>query len=319
METGKGKKIKTILFYISLAFIVGVIGFHYYQIVFAEHSGSSPESGVDSRLTSMAATVSATLKYGSDAAGTWGDYGTALNRIFSAAQGSFNDALANGTKNGGGTHNTGCGSTKTDPTCYPQSLGGVDDYNNGNGVNPTDSYQKTWIACDSAAYTVSHPGGNYCNTGRSVAEKMDPNTGLIWSPRMTINAGTTADWFTANNCQQSKDSTFVNGTANAKSANNCAANGDVGCECLKLPITTETKTGCASYDDGNWRLPYQKELMQGYIDGSYGNLTNSATNYWSATTQSDTTANAWRVGQYNGYTTNNTKVTTTYSVRCVRP
>jgi hypothetical protein len=310
MNIGTGKKIKRVLFYICLAFIIGVVGFHYIQGVFAEQNGSSPDSGADSRLTAMAATVAA-LNFGSTTAGTWGDYGTALNRIYSAAQGTFNDAKANGTKNGSGTGATNYLSS------YTQVLGGVDDYNN-NQTTPTDAYKKTWITCDNSAQTPAHPGGNYCGTARSVAEKMDPNTGLVWSPRLTINGGTTADWFTANNCQQSSDATFNNGTGNAKSANACAANGNIGCVCIKLPITTETKTGCAAYDDGNWRLPYQKELMQGYIDGSWGNLTNAAINYWSSTTQSDNTYNAWRVGLYLGNTTNSTKVTTTHSVRCVR-
>ncbi len=286
METNVGKKIKRVLFYVSLAFIIGVIGFHYYQVVFAEQSGSSPESGANSRITSMAATV-AGLSYGSTAAGSWGDYGTALNRIFSAAQGAFNDAKAVGTKNGGGTGTI---------VAYTKVLGGVDDYNNNQTI-PADTYQKTWTTCN--------VGNSYCGSSDTNAEKQDPNTGLIWSARTSSSA----NWFTANNCAQP-----LNGVAPLGAAN-CSANGDAACVCTKL--TGGSKTGCDVLGDGLWRLPYQKELMIAYVDGSWSNLTNAGTHYWSSTTSSSATQTAWYTYQYNGNTSNSTKITNN-SVRCVR-
>ena len=276
-----------------LTLLTVAFSYRHIQIVRAEQGGGSPNSGATSRLVTLS-TALTSLSYGSTAAGAWGDWGTSWNRIYSAASNSFNDAKAVGTKNGGGSSPiTGCTSGLN---CYPQSVGGVDDYNAA-GTTPSDAYKKTWIACDVAANTPSHPGGNYCGTGRSVAEKMDPNTGLVWSP--SISAG--LNWFQANNCDNTQ-------------AASCTANGQAACICTKL---ASSKTGCEGYDDGSWRLPYQKELMQSYIDGSWANLTNAANYYWSSTTLSTATQYSWLTYQTNGLTVSTNK-TGAYSVRCVR-
>ncbi len=279
------KRLKTLFFALCCVWLAGVGVVYFYTRVFAEQSGGSPESGSNSRITTMATTV-AGLSYGSTAAGSWGDFGASLNRIYSAAQGAFNDAKVASTKNGGGT-GTIAG--------YTKALGGVDDYNNG-GTIPADTYQKTWTTCN--------VGNSYCGSGDSNAEKQDPNTGVIWSARTSSSA----NWFTANNCAQPS-----NGVA-PLGASACTANGDAGCVCVKL---VSSKTGCESLGDGAWHLPYQKELMMGYIDGSWSNLTNAANTYWSSTTGSNATQAAWYTNQTNGTTYNNTK-TGNYSVRCVR-
>ena len=231
--------------------------------VFAEQVGSSPESGSTSRLQTAQSAVS-TKTYGVTTATSLGDWGTLWNRLVSAALSPFNDAVK------GGLQNLTMGGKSTD---YPD---GIDDYNNG-GAIASGTYQGAWTACTSA--------NNYCGTGRSVAEKRDENTQLIWSPAISSSM----TWYVANNCT---------GTSNT---------------CVKL---TSNKTGCAAYDDGNWRLPTQKELMQAYIDGSYGNLSSPA-GYWSSTTQSGHLGYAWFVGLSDGTTYSLTK-TSSYYVRCVR-
>lgn len=263
-----------------------VFSYRHIQIVRAEQSGSSPESGATSRLVTLANAL-ASLSYGSTATGSWGDWGTSWNRIYSAATAPFNDAVANTLKNGGNTD-------------YPQSVGGVDDYNN-NGVIPADSYQATWTTCN--------VGNSYCGSGRSVAEKKDENTGLIWSPR--ISSG--SNWFVANRCK------YPNGLPGDDGV--CNTHGEVACQCVKDTANEDpdntTAVTCERYDDGNWRLPTQKELMMSYIDGSWAQLTNAATSYWSSTTNSYATQGSWATGQANGTTTTNNK-TANYSVRCVR-
>lgn len=259
---------------LSLAFF-----YRYYRTVKAEQSGSSPESGVNSRMTTLASALTS-LNYGATASGSWGDWGVSWNRIYSASIKPFNDAVAKGLKNGGNTD-------------YPKSVGGIDDYNN-NGIIPSDSYQSSWIVCNT--------GNNYCGTGRSVAEKQEVNTGLVWSPRISSSA----TWFNANNCQ------YPNGLPGDDGV--CNTNGEVACLCVKL---TSSKTGCEAYDDGSWRLPTQKELMMSYIDGSWAQLTNAANFFWSATTYSNGTYQAWTIYQGNGYTNYYYK-TSSFSVRCVR-
>jgi len=90
--------------------------------------------------------------------------------------------------------------------------------------------------------------------------------------------------------------------------------GDDACQCVKKAAS---KVGCESLGDGLWRLPYQKELMQVYIDGSWGNLSSAGDYYWSSTTKSSDTHNAWFMNLYDGFTYPYAK-TTTRQVRCVR-
>lgn len=263
-----------------LTLLTIVFSYRHIQIVRAEQSGGSPESGATSRLSTLATALSS-LSYGSTAAGSWGDWGTSWNRIYSAATKPFNDAIANTLKNGGNTD-------------YPQSVGGVDDYNN-NGVIPADSYQATWTACN--------VGNSYCGTSDATnAEKKDENTGLVWS----IRTSSSQNWFAANNCKYPNALPGDDGV--------CNTHNEVACQCVKL---TSSKTGCEALGDGNWRLPTQKELMMSYIDGSWANLTNAATYYWSSTTTSTATQTSWTTAQNYGYTYNNTK-TNNLSVRCVR-
>ena len=183
---------------------------------------------------------------------------------------------------------------------YPQSVGGVDDYNDEGSV-PEDSYVSDWTSCDS--------GNDYCGTGDSTyADAKDNSTNLVWSK--WLDSGATHTWFWANNCKYPNGLPGDDGT--------CNTDGEVACKCVKL-TTGEGKTGCEDIGDGNWRLPYQKELMQAYIDGSWGNLSSAGSYYWSATTASRSTHRAWITYLYSGYTNTSTKTSGgSYRVRCVR-
>ncbi|MDD5072085.1 MAG: DUF1566 domain-containing protein [Patescibacteria group bacterium] len=187
----------------------------------------------------------------------------------------------------------------TDAAFWTQALGGVDDYNDG-GSMPTDSFTASWTTCTAA--------NNYCKTGDSVACagdvcRQDNSTGLIWSDYM--GAGASYTWFAANNC-------YAPDTA--ENPGTCVNDDDDACQCVKK---ASSKTGCESLGDGLWRLPYQKELMQAYIDGSWGNLPHAGSTFWSSTTISNATQYAWYTYLHGGYTTNNLK-TNTLQARCVR-
>lgn len=167
---------------------------------------------------------------------------------------------------------------------------------------PSDSYGYTpaWTDCSSSPY---------CGTD-SNADKQDPSTDLIWSKWIGVGADYTQSWFWANNCKYPNGLTGDDGI--------CDTNGEVACKCVKL-TTEEGKTGCEALGSG-WRLPYQKELMQAYINGSWKNLSNADFTYWSATTKSNNTHYAWIASLYYGYAANDTKTNDTgYRVRCVRP
>jgi len=269
------------------------------RTVFAEQSGSSPNTATTSRIKTVSDAL-VVLNYGSTSAGGWGDWGTMWNRIYSAAINPSNDPttqrITNTVNGTGGVIGANNCTTTFGLDCYTSAKGGVDDYNN-NGTIPSDTYKRTWTTC---------VGPGWCGTSRAVAEKQDPNTNLVWSPKLAGDV----NWFVANNCK------YPNGLPGDDGV--CGTNGEVACYCVKhTGVGADTKTGCEAYDDGNWRLPHQKELMQSYIDGSWGALTNALSTYWSSTTNSTYTNYAWNVTQSNGGTNYITKVTA-YSVRCVR-
>ena len=220
-------------------------------------------------------------------------------------------------------YNGSAGSSVLDPTFYALNnfdslmpnntvkgfFGGVDDYNGGQisgdlGVMPVGSYAGAgWSNC-----TVDN---DYCEVGDTAvsADKKDNSTGLVWSIR--IGADT---WFWANNCYEPLTPTY--------NPVKCDTTGDDGCQCVKKP--SGSKVGCEALDSiggntlGPWRTPTQKELMQAYIDGSWGNLSLAGYSYWSATTRSNNTHRAWYTYLNHGYTNYTTKTSTTISVRCVR-
>lgn len=196
-----------------------------------------------------------------------------------------NEFILKGVGNGGNTN-------------YPQSVGGVDDYNNGSAF-PTDSYYKTWTICNAE--------NKFCNTNDSNAERLDPNTGLVWSK--TINQR--GNWFIANNCKYPNALSGDDGV--------CDTNGETACQCVKHSGRgNDIKTGCEAQGDGSWRLPDQKELMQAYIDGSYANLTDTTNGFWASTTRSNDTQTAWTVHLNYGNTSRNDKTVLDYATRCVR-
>ena len=204
--------------------------------------------------------------------------------------------------------NGSAGANVADSAFYTQDKGGVDDYNN-NGTRPTDSFSASWTQCTAA--------NNYCKTGDSTACAgdvcyQDNNTGLIWSDYMGSGGDYTQSWFWANNCWT--PGSWANPGA-------CSINGDDACQCVKATSTPDL-TGCEALGDNNWRLPHQKELMQAYIDGSWYSSTvipHAGIDFWSATTLSNGTRNAWYTTLSYGYTNFIAKTTDgSRYIRCVR-
>ena len=76
---------KFILQQVSIVGVVLVVSFGVVLEAKGEQSGSSPESGADSRIKAVYDSV-AGLSHGSEAAGAWGDWGAWWNRIRSAAE-----------------------------------------------------------------------------------------------------------------------------------------------------------------------------------------------------------------------------------------
>lgn len=183
---------------------------------------------------------------------------------------------------------------------YPggdQIYGGVDDYNAG-AAAPSDRYAGPWTQCAAA--------DNYCSTGDSGAAYRDDSTGLIWSMPCK-GAGCSSFSDTAPDTYAFTTTTY---------ANNWSA-----IQGRYLDVGTSTAYGlCQGGDHGKtgWLTPTQKQLMQAYIDGSYGNLDGGVTRlYWSSTTYSNSPPYAWLTSLSLGYTVYYAKADP-YYVRCVR-
>lgn len=167
-----------------------------------------------------------------------------------------------------------------------QANGGVDDYNSG-GAAASGRYAGTWTACNI--------GNNYCGTSLTSADAKDENTGLVWS--LPCNGL---------GCASFSDSTAITYSWSNGGANNNSQ-------------TASQLCSAGSHGDTGWSLPHQKQLMQAYIDGSYGNLETAGMNryHWSASTVSANTTEAWFTSLHTGYTHYLAK-TTIYYIRCVR-
>lgn len=199
------------------------------------------------------------------------------------AYGDSNGSKVLGTATGAGTALTSLFNGSNTANTFPggsQANGGVDDYNNA-GAPATGRYTGGWTQCA--------VGNDYCGTGSASADARDDSTGLVWT--LPCNGVGCTSFSDASPAKYSWDSSAANNNGKAASEL-CSTAG--------------------------WRLPHQKQLMQTYIDGSYGNLEASGVYryYWSATTVSGNTAAAWSANLSNGDTSNNTETSSNY-VRCV--
>jgi hypothetical protein len=168
-----------------------------------------------------------------------------------------------------------------------QANGGLDDYNNG--VAPAvGRYVGLWTVCN--------VGNSYCGTGDDAAKVRDDSTGLVWSYSCSgvecssLNTETGYLIYTWDNS---------GGNNNGKTAQQLCTDGAHG------------KSG--------WYLPHQKQLLQAYINGSYGVLEEEGVvtwNYWSATSVSSQ-IRSWVVNLSNGFTAS-TNRNAGNRLRCVK-
>lgn len=157
----------------------------------------------------------------------------------------------------------------------------VDDYNN-NGVFPTTA-PSGWDQATGANWIMDPANdtvtvNGVCN-GAEACVFIDQLTGLMWSK----DQGPSLSWQNAVN----------------------------QCDGLNY----------GGYAD--WRLPTQKELMQAYVDGAWSLKATSKLSlkvgyYWSSTTESADTTDAWEMDLHDGGTDNYDGKSNGYSVACVR-
>ena len=167
-----------------------------------------------------------------------------------------------------------------------------------------------------AGFATSSTPLNYFPVGTKIylmtgIVKQDTRTGLWWSDIASTGAGTAVATSTTNDFTLTGVAGVGDGTRPWTTATTTATNGNAINFCNAL-----NDASFGGHTD--WYLPTQKQLMQAYIDGSANNLPNPGYYFWSSTEYYLSTAHAWYVGLYFGYTNANTKVYSN-NVRCVRP
>ncbi len=340
-----------LLVYVSCLFLAL---FGLYQVnlsVFAEQSGSSPESGSSSRIkTAYDWLVAKGANYGSTDAPDWDSavtypWGTDWNRIMEAAAWEPDGSATAGDVPSGFTFYAGLGdrTQKTGTLFQNQALMDYDDWNcaNNNAESATacaagDSEytgeEGTWTLKASGGTAASVTDNSVTVTIASNKVYQDNWTKLYWTDANAGGAiidnefayvdGDSRTSPTGNSCNFNST-----GTANAYCDNQdplaaYVEDNDVSAAdfCLNLQLDGDNADGDSNGATGvetDWRLPTQKELMQAYIDGAANNIPNPGSNFWSSTEYYSSQSNAWVVNLFNGFTYGNTKATA-YNVRCVR-
>lgn len=323
-------------------------GFGLYQIgmtVLAEQSGSSPESGADSRLKAAYDFLTGKgANYGDVDNDEWtDDWGTYWNLVMeSAAWEPDGTATAALVPSGLTFYAGGNDRTLQTGTLFENFLTqGYDDAkcsaNNGEasgscaaGDDESTVEESTWtlVASGGTAASVTDNAVSVSLTSNKVYR--DGRTGLYWTD---ATADTLDNEFVFVNgddrANPSGNSCNLNstGTANAFCDNQdptdaFAEDNDVSAAefCLNLELDADNADGD---DDGttgvetDWRLPTQKELMQAYINGAANNLPTPNANYWTSTESYSSTTSAWYVYLLTGSTNSASKVNNT-NVMCVR-
>jgi len=139
-----------------------------------------------------------------------------------------------------------------------QGSGGVTDVN-GNGTPPTDRYVGLWTVCTS--------GNSYCSTGQAGAERKDESTGLVWS--RTCKGLGCSSFSTTSPDTYSWDASSA--SSSGKTAAELCSSGNHG--------------------ESGWSLPHDKQFIQAFINGAYGNF-DTYNNKWVATSDSTATTSA---------------------------
>lgn len=234
-----------------------------------------------------------------------------LSAIYDAAVALRASSVSLANMFNGTCNNTGAQATCPLGTEYPggsQANGGVEDFNADSDwvgqTPPANRYETTWTTCNA--------GNSYCGTGDAGANAKDEATGVVWSYPCK-DSGCSA-WDTSapvlDPCR-----------TGAPDSSTCYWNTDTYYTWDNSGANNNSLTAaelCSSHS--GWSLPHQKQLMQAYVDGSYGNLEpiGAGRFYWSLTTRSDNPTNAWYVGLSDGSTNYDNKANQYSNVRCVR-
>ena len=319
--------------------------------VFAEKSGSSPESDTSSRIkTAYDWLVVKGINYGSTDAPDWDSattypWGTWWNRIMASAAWEPDGSATAGDIPSGFTFYAGNGdrTQKTGTLFQNQALMDYDDWNcaKNNAESATDcasgdseytGEEGTWTLKASGGTAVSVTDNSVTVTIASNKVYQDGWTKLYWTD--ANSGGNIVDNEFAyvdgddrtnpsgNSCNFNSTGTANDYCDNQDPLNAYAEDNDVSAAdfCLNLQLdadNADSDSNGATGVETDWRLPTQKELMQAYINGAANNLPNPVRNFWSSTELYNSQSRAWVMYLNIGGAGTNTK-SANGTVRCVR-
>ncbi len=313
--------------------------------VFAEQSGSSPESGADSLLKDgYDFLVGKGANYGATDAADWTlSWGTYWDRIMEAASWEPDGTATTGDVPSGFTFYAGSGdrTIKTGTLFQNQALMEYDDQNcannNGESASACAGGDSEYVG-EEGTWTLKASGGTASSViDNSVSISLSSNkvyqdnwTKLYWSDISSTTIDNEFVYIDGNDrTSPAGNSCNFNstGTANAYCDNQDPASAytednDVSAAefCLNLQLDADNVDGDNDGMTGvetDWRLPTQKELLQAYINGMSNNLPNSVATLWSSTETFNGQATAIYMQSYNGTSAPANK-NVNNAVRCVR-
>jgi len=318
--------------------------------VFAEKSGSSPESDTSSRIkTAYNWLVVKGINYGSTDAPDWDSattypWGTWWNQIMESAAWEPDGSATAGDVPSGFTFYAGLDdrTQKTGTLFQNQALMNYDDWNCANNNAESDTAcgdndseytgeEGTWTLKASGGAPVSVSDNNVTVTIASNKVYQDGWTKLYWTDANSGGSIIDNEFAYVDGSDRISPTGSCNfnstGTANAYCDNQDPSNAyaqDNGVSaadfCLNLQLDADNADGDGNGATGmetDWRLPTQKELMQAYIDGSANNIPNSGRLFWSSTEAYSSQSYARVVYLNVGGAGTNTK-SANDAVRCVR-
>lgn len=284
----------SIISVLGTTLLIAPISFH--TGVRAEQLGDTPESGVVSYIRQIYNSL-VSLGYGSDSAGSWGNWGAMWNRIRSASEWTPSgtagaDDVAKGktfysnsrTPVVGAlslTGNAGVDDVASGKTFYSNSLtkltgtalfgAGLDyslqslqDYDDYRGYR-FDWNLLEWIVEDEDT-TVEESKWIHTSGDEDTGVWQDTRTGLYWSAEQ----GEMTNEFTR---EQTVPGTYDCPFFDSNPRGSYVGGVEDCGEAINYCATLELDADGDGIDDTGWYLPSQKELLQAYLDGMYNQTT----------------------------------------------
>lgn len=302
----------------------------------AEQIGSSPESGVESRLQQAYQSVT-DQGYGLTSVPEWThDWGSRWNRIMAAASWTPGGDVQPSEVLLGKTYFTSNRAEKTgtlDLTDFSQ-INLYQGLENNTHWTETEGFG-TWTELQATGGTPSSVTANGSTLTLTSTQVMQDNrTKLIWTDSTTTITQNNFTWVAGDNrANPTGNSCNFNSTGTANQWCNVSnfSSPDYDTPSNNVQPGNQAKTGVSANEfclnlaanDGSgvktdWRLPTQREILVALLNGANNNLPQANRYHWTSSEGLGPKAGAWYVNVAHGAGSTNTKAFTVYYVRCVR-